>query len=220
MTRKTILADLEQLIGGELEPDSCPVVDLVQLRRVFLLLAQAHFSNAGNYGKYKDLLECLTFNQDAPESSTLQVSLAHTFNPSNKDQRPAVYIRSGALALDSKFIGNYAGTSTNNAVTYQVIMGEVNISLLAIHTSLDIATTLAESALACFVGLRHVIMRQMGMQALDVISVGESEKESERPEGYFRVDLKLSARLPIAVATIEESHVLKKLAMSVDFEEA
>lgn len=220
MNRTTILADLDKLIGGDLEPDCCPVVDLVQLRRVFLLLAQAHFSDAANYGKYKELLECLTFNPDEPDKSSLQVSLAHTYNPNNKDQRPAVYVRSGLLSLEGRFIGNYAGSSYNNATTYQVLAGEAVISLLAIHSSLDIATTLAESAMACFIGLRQVIMTQMGMQALDVISVGEPEKESERPEGYFRVDLKIRIKLPIAVATIEESHVLKKLTLQADFQEA
>jgi len=211
---ETIIKPFQDLLQDE-RP-----LDLVRLRQLFLLHAQTHYSNSEHYGIYADALKDLVYDPGTPEKSKLTVALAHTFGPKTAFGRPAVYVRIRGAKFGVGAIANNAGTSFDGSTRYNYHPTTATFSLVCIHPDADIATMLAETGLTFFEGARMAIMTRFGLQAMDVVSLGEPEFENKHPENYFQVDLVYSLKFALVTETLTEGHRIKKIGVSVAPESA
>lgn len=205
-----LLRSLKSRMRKAVEESPCDIVDL---RELLVLLARTHFSTSDHYGKYQELLKDLVYDTEDPDKGQLAVEASFVFNPKTKSSRPAVYVSVKGCKFQKLGLGNYGGVSPDNATVYQIKNTTCEVRIICVHSSADIAFIMAETALACFMGLREELMCTLGLDSLEVEAISDIEEESKRPEGYFRTDLIMSLQMPLQIATITESHRLKKIAI-------
>lgn len=195
--------------------DQAPL-DLVRLRKIFLLHAQGHYSDSEHYGIFSGALKDLIYLPDNPENSKLSVALAHTYNPKNAYARPAVYVRIRGAEFGVGAVGNHMGTSFDGSTRFNYQPTTSHFSLVCVHSDADIATMLAETGLTFFQGVRRAIMENFGIQQMDPVKLGEPEFENKTPERYFQVDLTYKLQYGLVTETLTEGHRIKKIGIQVN----
>lgn len=184
------------------------------LRTIFLLLAQAHYSDPKNYGYLEEALGCLVYDGPNNANSRLFVELTQEYDIHKFARRPAVYV-----GFDQPFqfkkldMGHQQdGTSDNSGKDLGFIVTNV-LSLIHIASDIDTALLLADSSASFFLGIRDSIRNRLQLLSFEPLTISPPALFEKAPERFFRVDVQFALSYNYTVHVNIESHRLKKFAM-------
>lgn len=184
-----------------------------KLRRFFLLMLRAHWSDSGNYGP--DLQQTLGCLEWAPDGHRLGVELQGVQGVDTL--RHMVWVRLGNFQARQVSFGN-RGESSDDGATERYIM-PCTAQLLISHDSpsLDESFDMAWSTFCFLMGFQDSIIDALGGPGagFKVQLVGEPAQHEISPKERFRVDVGAALSVNVAVATTLESHRLKRIALTI-----
>jgi len=184
-------------------------INIVNLRRIMLLLLRVHWSDADNHADLGQELGCLTYS-DTEASPALHVILNYAYNYKDTSQFPAVIVSFADTQLTKNTVANYAGAAVDNSATFSAIPAKTMVVISHVHSSADVATAMAESTATFLVGVREPTMKRLDLRAFDVLGVSRVRPLEKMPAKYFSVEVSLSIDFNMAVTVNLEGHRLKK----------
>ena len=204
------VSSLTQLASCLQEP-----LTLVNLRAIMLLLVQAHYSDPANFGLFEDELECLASNPEDPKRK-LAILLDHVADAKNPSPVPAIWVNYEECRLDKKVINNLSESSEDNSRTTYLKQQQVKFMITHVHSSVDIAITMAESTADFFSGVRPHLMSTLRLGSFEVDYISKPRLMERSPERNFEVDVALTLVFSYATSVNIESHRLKKFSLEIE----
>ena len=196
--------------GSKLEELKETSLDLVQLRRIFLMLTREHFSNAENYYRVEEMAP-IVYHSDASKR-TLDIDLDYVYDPNEVDKKPSIYVGTGPVQFAKQVIDNYETSSQDNAVRYHTTRGSVQIGLSHIATEADLALQLGVQSLHFFAGIRHLLMGALpNVLQYEVLQLTQPQLVKPDRIRNFQVDLQISLLFNTDWATYMEGHRISEI---------
>lgn len=185
----------------------------VNLRRVFLLLTQAHFAHADNFGLLKETLKDCIWNPDAEERQ-IHVALQSEFDPRGVfNTLPSVFFGFGDSNFEQEVVSGYAGHNDDNSAADYVMKAEASIQWVHCAHTDTMTGNLAETVFSLLAGARPWLIEKLGLRAFMIGQLSMPVKvKMEGVEPYYRVDLRCTLHYNHVLTLSTESHRLKKVA--------
>jgi hypothetical protein len=203
--------DVKKLLSCMQDP-----MTIVNMRRIFLLMMRVHWSDSAHFGFFEEFLECDTYNYENPNEG-LTVDLRETFNPENTDRFPGVFVGFyNGFTFEKKAIDDFHSRSDDRARTHRVKRSTGRLVVSHIHTSADIALSMAEIDAEFLFGIREALFNYLPIKGFDVTNIGEPVKVGESPQRFYRVEVVAELTADFAVTTNIESHRIKKIAATLN----
>lgn len=139
---------------------SMGTLNLVEIRRIFLMLIRHHYTTASHFTETG--LECLqeyVWNED-PKLRRLEIELDFMYKEKSVDHKPAIYVGLGALQFEKSVVGDYAARSDDNSEIHETQIGKFPLIIRHIGQSPDISSLLASETLNAMMGMRKALMSQ------------------------------------------------------------
>lgn len=185
---------------------------IVNMRRIFLLMMRVHWSDSDHFGFFEEHLGCETYNYDDPKQG-LTVDLRETFDPTNTDRFPGVFVGfHNGFTFDKKAIDDFHSRNTDRSRTHRVKRTSGRLVVSHIHKSADIALSMGEIDAEFLFGIREALFAQLPLRGFDITNIGEPVKVGEAPQRFYRVEVVAELTADFAVTTNIESHRIKKIA--------
>jgi hypothetical protein len=184
-------------------------LDSVNLRRFFLMLFRAHWSDAANHGQLKDFFDCLQYD-DNKDERTVDVELAHVYDVDKGTTRPSIYVGFSGFSMKKIAIGNAVGRSEDNSVRREGKKAETLLRVGHIAQSADMALLMAESNAVLLQGIEKDICSNMDLLSLEVLDWSDARLLEKSPDRNFQVDLQCAISFNFMVEIDMESHRIKK----------
>lgn len=192
------------------------IVNTVNLRRVFLLLTQMHFSTPANYGPLRKTLADLVWSPDVA-SRTLNIQLQHDF-----DERgvvnilPSIFFGVGNTDFDNEVVAAEAGYNDDNS-SHKIVMKATTVfQWVCVANTADLAGNIAETCFSFFANARPWLIKTLGFRYFILKQIGQVilAKLPENRE-YYRVDIRGTLDYNHVMSVSQESHRLKKVSMAL-----
>jgi hypothetical protein len=183
-----------------------------QIRRLFLSLVRAHWSDAENHGpNIMETLRCLTWNPD-PGLSMLQIELAGSENQLSPTH--AIWLNVGNYRFENRVMGGRTDPDEDNARETYTMFGNCQVLVSHEAPTMDQALDMAWSTLGFFIGFRESILDALGGEIAQFYPeiLGEPKMQSPTPKGMFRVDVGAKLAINVSVSAVFEDHKLKRVA--------
>lgn len=191
--------------GSKLEELKETSLDVVQLRRIFLMLTREHFSDADNYYRVEEMAP-LIYHEE-PAKRTLDIDLDYVYDFKEADKKPAIYVGTGPVQFAKQVLDNYETASEDGAVRYHTSRGSMQIGLSHIATEADVALQLGVQSLHFFAGIRHLLMGALpNILQYEVLQLTQPQLTDPAKIRNFQVDLQLSLLFNTDWATYLEGH--------------
>ena len=184
-------------------------LDSVNLRRFFLMLIRAHWTDRVNHGALADFLDCMHYDEE-PKDRTLDVELSHTFDPEKGSRRPGIYVGFGGVQLKTIGIGGSVERRPDNSARTEGKKAETMLKIGHINQSADMALMMAESNATLLQGIHKDIIANMDVLDMQVIGWSEPQLMEKAPDRNFQVDLQCAVSFNFMVEIDIESHRIKK----------
>lgn len=191
------------------------VPNSVNLRRVFLLLTQAHFADPVNYGPLQDVIGDLHWDAEV-EKRTLHISLQHDFDERGiVTAMPAVYFGLGSSNFTQTVVQNFAGHTDDNSGMHSVEDTQAAMQWFACARTADLAGNLMETCLSFFAAMRPTLIERLGLShfQLATLSMPNRIVAPDSKEVYYRIDLQGVIHYNHALTLYTESHRLKTVEL-------
>lgn len=203
----------------DLEEAFCGVLTATTLRRVFLLLTQAHWAHPDNHGLLKPWLKDVVWH-NRQELRRVYIQLQHGVNEAGlHSQLPAISVGLGDADFTNVVVGDYAGHNDDNSAHNEVRMCQTAVQFLHYANTSDLAGNMAESTFSFFTAAHQWLMGQLGLIGFEIsqISMPQLVKTGEQHE-FYRVDVRGVIRYNHVITISAESHRLKKVESPADVE--
>lgn len=191
-------------------------LDVINMRRIFLLLMRLHYSDAANYGDYSQDLSGMTW--DESEKSPMLIDLLYLYNWDRPSPRPAVYVGFKDYVFKPSGINSEAGSNEDGSQTYQTKIVTTRLVLRHVAPGGDLAQLMAENSISFLEGVRPMLLsrlRHSGLMKLDANVIGEPVLREKSPDRHFTVDAAGELAFNFVITTNLESHRIKKFAMQL-----
>lgn len=180
------------------------------LRRFFLLMLRAHWSDASNFGPdLEDSLGCLTWSPDESERQ-LEIELAGSILPGTRSH--LLWVSLNNFRFRRLAFGHRSDDfEPDNATERYVIAGSCQLLLSHEAPSADQAFDMAWTTLCFLLGFHESILDALGGEGASFTPelLGEPQLKEPSPKTRIRVDVGCRLDINLAVATTLESHRLK-----------
>lgn len=190
-------------------------LDSVNLRRFFLMLMRAHWMDSQNHGSLSEFFSCVRYDED-PAQRTLDIELAHTYDPNKASLSPAIYVGFESFNLQKLGIGNSVGRSPDNSTRQEAKRAETMMRLSHVASSADMALLMAESNAVLLQGIEKDLIANMDILSLEVMGWTDPKPIEKAPERNFQVDLRCSLSFNFIVEIDIESHRIKKFGTELN----
>lgn len=185
-------------------------LDMVMLRRIFLLLTRIHWSDGRNHYQEDVDFSCLTYS-DTDSESKLSVELTDVYDDNDTDNFPGVFIGfQNGFKMSKQVLDYNAGSSEDNSVMYKTVTWDGILSIKHVHSSADTALAMADSTFVFLTAVRESMFRRFSIQKMDFENVSPPARlEADKSNRFFSVDLTLSLQFTVTVNVNIEGHRLK-----------
>ena len=190
-------------------------MDSVNIRRFFLMLLRAHWSDNANHGQLAEFLDCMRYDED-PKERTLDVELAHVFDPDKGSTRPGIYVGFGGFELKKVAMGNVIGRADDNSTRQEGKKAETVLKVGHMSQSADMSLLMAESNAVLLQGIEKDICRNMDILNMEVLGWSDPRLMEKAPERNFQVDLSCAVSFNFMVEIDIESHRIKKFGTELN----
>lgn len=200
----------------QLEIDDCASTGQLvpsTLRRFFLLLVRGHWASASNFGEpLGKSLGCLEWDPDN-EARLIDIELGGTDADGERSHR--IWIDIGNYRFRKVSFGNRAEYEEDNATEYHALPCSCQLLIRHEAPSLDVAYDMAWTTFCFLLGFTDPILLGLGGDGASFSPelVGEPVRIKDEPKNRIRVDVGARLDINLAVATTEESHLLKRVAI-------
>lgn len=187
----------------------------VQLRRLFSLLMEDHFSKPANYVDYAPELACLRYD---PSDKKNQMAIGPTFTDKTTSGDPAVavFVSVKQLLVDKLAMGNRAAFLPDFSGEVQVKKSRAHVVLSHKHPDSDVAMLMAESSMTYLEAMHPLVYKLVpGLLGYECVEIGEVRADREKPQERYRCDLSVKVEYQMLITIYEESHRLKKFGFEV-----
>ena len=191
-------------------------LDMVMLRRIFLLLTRVHWGDAENHYQQPNPFDCLVYS-DEEKDSRLTVDLTDIYNEDETDNFPGVFVGfEGGFTL-SKITQNYeAVASDDGSAEHRIVSWKGRLVIKHVHQSADIAMAMADSTFAYMMALRSSLMSRFPIRQLDIVGVTDPQNiKPQNARRFFKVDLVSDVEFTATVSINMESHRIKKWGLKM-----
>ena len=89
-------------------------LDLVQLRRIFLMLTREHFSDAANYYRVEEMAP-IVYHEE-PAKRTLDIDLDYIYDANEVEKKPSIYVGTGPVQFAKQVVDNYETASEDGSI--------------------------------------------------------------------------------------------------------
>ncbi len=187
----------------------------VNLRRFFVLMIRAHYSDPANHGPEIDEdLECMVWNPD-PNLTGVDIDLAGANK--GESRNPQIWVRLGNFQFKRLSFGHKSDDYEPDNATERLILG-CSCQLLIGHEgkTIDIAYNMAWSTLCFLLGFHDSIQETLGGEFAGFVPevLGEPNLLEPSPKDRIRVDVGARLDINISVVTTVESHRLKIVSLT------
>tara|TARA_B100000035_G_scaffold315210_1_gene334453 strand:+ start:2811 stop:3524 length:714 start_codon:yes stop_codon:yes gene_type:complete len=167
----------------------------VELRRVFLLLTRACFSDTNNYGSFSsaELKDPeLKYSHDKYVKN-LDVELDYVYDPEEINVRPIVYVGLDNISFKRNVIGDLAGVSEDASTFYYENESQTAVVFRHLSTSPDLSYSLADVTSNFFLGSIDLLREGLpGLLDFKIASISKIQLPDPDRERIFRVDVAFS----------------------------
>ena len=191
-------------------------LDVINMRRIFLLMMRLHYSDAGNYGSYADDLSGLIWHER--DDSPLLVDLLHVYNWDRPSPRPALYVGFDSYDFKSSGINSDSGENEDGSQEYKTKIVSTNLILRHVAAGADVCQLMAENSVSFLEGTRPFLLnrlRNSGLLKFDASKIGEVQLREKSPDRHFTVDAICPLAFNFVITTNIESHRIKKFALAL-----
>jgi len=191
----------------------------VNLRRMFLLLTQLHYSHPANFGLLEeDLKDCLWTPK--AEDRKLHINLHFNYDPKDvASSLPAIYYGLGSTDFQQTVVNDHAGFNEDYSGENSICTASAPLIWAHCARTADLAANLAETTLSFFTGIRSMLMHRLQLQFFHIADLAEPHLEKvEGGQMFYRVDLKGTIIYSHAMTVLTHSHRLKKVDQSATIE--
>ncbi len=209
------MTDHQKDIVGHLDK---PLIT-TNIRRLLLLLTQAHYADTFNHGKLAAELKDCVWDATAAKR-TMQIGLQHDFDARGVlDALPCIYFGLGDVDFESEVIGEYAGHNEDNSAAEHVSLAKGAMQWTHCARHADVAENMAESTGAFFRSSSDWMRQRVGFRLFQISQIGMPQRVMvDGKEAYYRVDLRGQLQYNHAVTINYESHRLKKVELNTTAE--
>ena len=180
-------------------------LDLVQLRRIFLMLTREHFSDAANYYRVEEMAP-IVYHEE-PAKRTLDIDLDYIYDANEVEKKPSIYVGTGPVQFAKQVVDNYETASEDGSIRYHTTRGSVQIGLSHIATEADVALQLGVQSLHFFAGIRHLLMGALpNVLQYEILQLTQPQLTDPGKIRNFQVDLQISLLFNTDWATYMEGH--------------
>ena len=185
-------------------------LDMVLMRRIFLLLTRIHWSDGNNHYQEDVNFDCLEYSDD-PQESKLAVELTDVYDEDDTDNFPGIFVGFKNGYKLSKLMLNYDSSgSDDNSVERKLVSWKGQLALKHVHKSSDTATAMADSSFVFMMAVRETLMQHFPVRQMDFVGVSDPQKlDPEKSNRFFKVDLIIDIEFTVTVNINMESHRLK-----------
>jgi len=185
-------------------------LDMVMLRRVFLLHMRIHWSAGENHYQDDADFSCLEYSDDATKSK-LAVELTDILNEDDTDNFPGVFVGfKGGYKLRKNMLDYSSNLSEDNSKTSKNVQWGGTLAISHIHKSSDTALAMADSSFVFLMAVRETLMDHFPIGVMDFEGVTDPQKlDPKKSNSFFKVDLLVSVEFTATVNISLEGHRLK-----------
>jgi hypothetical protein len=197
--------------------DECERTGLstVQLRRLFSLLLEDHFSKPTNYVDYAAELQCLKYDP-SDKKNQMVIGPAHTDKTTSSDPSVAVFVSVKQMLVEKLVMGNRAAFLPDFSGEVQVKKSRAHVVLSHKHPDSDVAMLMAESSMTYLEGMHRLVYKLIpGLLGYECVEISEVKLDREKPQERYRCDLSVKVEYQMLITIYEESHRLKKFGFEV-----
>ena len=189
-------------------------LDIANLRQLFLLMTQAHWSSPLNYGANGAGLECLVY--DRSEAPELEVRLAHDFKAEVAWKKPSIFVQVDRMQFTQTVIDNQTGRSPDLSTVERYWKVKSMLVVSHYHPSADIAARMADNTMFFFLGIGESLMQRLNLQSFVPQEIGSLQKIDSSPDPCFRVDSSILLTYTFNITTAIEGHRLKQFSLEIE----
>lgn len=183
----------------------------VELRRVFLLLTRACFSDVNNYGTFSgsDLKDPeLKYSHDKYVKN-LDVELDYIYDPDEINVRPVVFVGFDNITFQRNVIGDVAGISEDKSTMYYANEAQTAVVFRHLSTSPDLSYSLANVTARFFLGATNLLRSEIpGLLDFKIASISKIQLPDPDRERVFRVDVAFGMNFSFVWSTHSEDQRL------------
>ncbi len=189
---------------------------MVSLRRMFLLLTRAHFSDNAHYGGFKDQLAKYVWHRETRQSG-LWIDFDYHLDAKKLEQRPAIFVGTDDITYKQVVTDNRKGTTADNSGKEFVTVGNTTVILRHISSTPDDALTLCELSTQFYLGIRPLMQERVGFRSYHVAAQKSSrpfDRAPQQADQQFTADLIIALEFNAIWLAVEESHRIKTISFS------
>lgn len=189
----------------------------VDLRRIFLLLTRACYSDTRNYGDltaYELRNPELKYSKDK-YAKTIDVELDYIYDADEVNVRPVVFVGLGDITFQRTAIGDYAGISEDRSTVYHTNQSQGTVVFRHIATSPDLAYAMSDITVKYFLAgtslLREGLpgLLDFNLQGISKINFTDADRERN-----YRVDVVFNFAFSFVWSTRTEDQPLTTINLT------
>jgi len=212
--RKQLVAGTDQFLNPSLQEFLTNVGwNILTIRRVFLLLTRAHYSDPVNYGRQQEQFKNFVWNAD-PEKSTMAIDLDFDFDLTKLEKRPALFIGTDDIAYRKAVVDNSRGLNKDGSGQEYVYMGSTNVIIRHVAKTADESLALTDLTRNFFKGMRKMMMENGVLSRYEVPRITTSKPFQKAPtqaDQQFQSDLLISIEFNDPWTIFRESHRIEHI---------
>lgn len=206
--------------GGDPEPKlidglGSVAVSPATLRTMFVMLTRAHFSDANNYGPFKDKMSKFVWSK--AEKPGLFIDFDFNYDPKQIDRRPAIYIGTSDFDYTKVANTNFKATSEDRSAEQFAKRTATNVIIRHLGGSAMDSWILATLSEQFFMGIQTLMMERVRLQSYEVVKMMASrpfERASQQADPEFIVDLIINVTYSTVWLITRESHRIKTVGFA------
>lgn len=184
------------------------------LRRTFVMLTRAHWSDPENYGPFRAKMERFVWSSD-PKQQNLFIDFDYNYDPTKLDRRPAIFVGTSDFDFIKIVVDDHKKTLEDRSGQESAMGCACTIIVRHIGKTAEDSWAMGELSAAFFLGIRQMMQERAKFRSYEVIKLLASrpfEKASQQADKEFMVDLVIGVQFTAAWNTIRESHRIKTIA--------
>jgi hypothetical protein len=188
-----------------------------QMRRVFLLLTRACFSNTDLYDYDGDLRDPPVVYDSKSRKRTVDVELDYLYDPEKVAESPTVYVGFGDINFKRLVVGDDARFSEDRSRQYFSNHSNTILHLRHVSPSGDMSYLLADQSLAFYLAMRLLLLANIpGLGDLKAQQLSKINLTSAEKTRNFRVDVTFDLTTMFGWHSDLEGHRLKEASIQID----
>lgn len=184
------------------------------LRRIFLLLTRAHFSDPAHYGIQRERMRNFRWDKDESKS-TVKIELDYVYDPAKTDSGPAIYVGMGDFSFKQSVMNNREGATADRSGQRFSLQGGCSLILRHVSQQAEESLVLAEMSFDFYVGIREYLMRRLSLSGFNPLQISTPRffqaDDAVKANKRYISDFVINISYTPAWTEFQESHRIRQI---------